>query len=259
MRKIQVGTDGVSTPTGKTGRAPFLAPGVRVGPWRVEAALGSGWEGNVYRVRRGRRRQVLKCYRRRPGVQESVEEQVRHLGELRGCSSVPALEHRFQLVQRSAEWPSVVLTYLPGISLAQWHAQQSSSTRGVHTQRLVFLALLKALKRLHDRGSYHGDLHDENVLISRRGRGFQVSLIDPFPQEGPVQALQEQDLVDAVRLFGWLLGGAQAYATHPAWVRRILAGLQARHILARYASVTDLLAQLRQGSSGVEGSGPQRP
>lgn len=95
-------------------------------------------------------------------------------------------------------------------------------------------------------------------MLTRCGSGFRAAFIDPLPQPGAVSALQERDLVEAVRVFAWMLGGMTRYATQPPWVRHILAGLQSRRILSRHASMTELLASVHRGSSARAGPGLSR-
>lgn len=226
----------------RSGAAPELPPGTQLGGVVVEKLLGSGWEGAAYRVRGAgsRKRRVLKCYRRRPGLAPALALRVRHRRSMRGCTVVPPLESELRLVMGQREWPAWVLRYAPGESLLAIHGRHPSGRIPLDRARSLLLAVLRSLAQLHARGSYHGDLHEGNILISRCGRGIRAHLVDPFPQSGCVQALQDADLVQLVRMFSSLLGGAAAYAQHPGWIREILRGGQARRILARFPNVTEL-------------------
>jgi serine/threonine protein kinase len=239
--------------TARYGEAPDFEPGVRVGGVIVEAKLGTGWEGSVYRVRGlgTRQRRVLKCYRRRPGLMPAIASRVKYLRQLHGCTSVPNLESQVRLIQGRREWPALLLQYAPGVCLTELHARRPSGRLPLADARPVFLALLRALECLHMRGSYHGDLHEGNILIARCGRGLRAHLVDPFPQAGAVRSLQASDLVESVRVFGRLLGGGASYASHPRWVREVLRGSQSRRILDRFESVTELLRFVRKGAAAV--------
>ena len=233
----------------RLGEAPELRPGARVGGVVVEAKLGTGWEGSVYRVRGvgTRQRRVLKCYRRRPGLRPALASRVRYLRKLHGCNVVPRLESQVRLVQGRREWPALLLQYAPGVSLAEMHKRRPSGRLPLAEARPVFLAMLRALECLHARGSYHGDLHEGNIVVAPCGRGLRAHLVDPYPQAGVVCALQAADLVESVRIFGRLLGGGASYSSHPRWVREVLRGSQARRILDRFDSVTELLQFVRKG------------
>jgi serine/threonine protein kinase len=238
------------------GEAPDLLPGARVGGVVIEAKLGTGWEGSVYRVRGlgTRQRRVLKCYRRRPGLKPAIASRVKYLRKLRGCTAVPNLESQVRLIQGRREWPALLLQYAPGVCLSELHARRPSGRLPLAEARPIMLAILRALDRLHTRGSYHGDLHEGNVLIAPCGRGIRAHLVDPYPQAGAVCSLQAADLVESVRVFGRLLGGGASYSSHPRWIREVLRGSQARRILDRFASVTDLLQFVQKGAAAVRRS-----
>lgn len=257
MKQIILSAQRVPSSSRQSGEAPDLEPGARVGGVIIEAKLGSGWEGSVYRVRGlgTRQRRVLKCYRRRPGLKPAIASRVQYLRKLHGCSAVPNLESQVRLIQGRREWPALLLQYSPGVSLADLHARRPSGRLPLAQARPILLAILRALERLHALGSYHGDLHEGNVLVARCGRGLRAHLVDPYPQAGAVCALQAADLVESVRVFGRLLGGGASYASHPRWVREVLRGSQARRILDRFASVTELLQFVQKGAATVGRSG----
>ena len=217
---------------------PDFLPGRWVGHYQVVSCLGAGWEGRVYRVRDSRHRShVLKVYRRQALASGmSWRTRLRHLRRVHGFGSGASL----RLVHRCQAWQGVLLPYQPGESLCSMLAVRRNGALSLREARLAFLAILRALARLHERGAYHGDLHEGNILLVRCGLGYRASFIDPLPQPGAVRALQERDLVEAVRVFAWMLGGRARYSRHPAWVRQILCGLQSRRILARHRSVTEL-------------------
>lgn len=210
----------------------------------------------MYRVRDPAHRcQALKIYRAQALASgASWHARLRQLRRVQGAGPGASV----RLVYRQRAWQGVLLPYVPGESLSGLLASRVEGSLPLHEARLAFLAILRSLERLHERGAYHGDLHEGNIMLSRCGTGFRAAFIDPLPQPGAVSALQERDLVEAVRVFAWMLGGTASYAGQPCWVRRILGGLQGRRILARHASVTELLASVRRGSSARAGPGLSR-
>jgi serine/threonine protein kinase len=253
MERVVLSTRRGYASSSRFDEAPDFLPGVRVGGVVIEAKLGTGWEGAVYRVRGlgTRQRRVLKCYRRRPGLKPAIDSRVKYLRRLKGCTAVPNLESQVRLIQGRREWPALLLQYAPGVCLTELHARRTSGRLPLAEARLVFLAILRALQRLHARGSYHGDLHEGNVLIAPSGRGIRAHLVDPYPQAGAVCSLQAADLVESVRVFGRLLGGGASYSSHPRWVREVVRGSQAQRILDRFESVTELLRFVQKGAAAV--------
>ena len=255
VKRVSVSTQALAARRARPpGSLPRFLPGGRVGAFRVESCLGSGWEGAVYRVRDPARRAcVLKLFRQRAFASRSdLQQRLRHLRRVQASTGSSSVS--IQLVHRQDAWQAVLLPYQPGESLHAILARRPSGRLPLREAAKAFQAILRELVRLHGRGAYHGDLHEGNVLLARCGRGQRAHFIDPMPQVGARVALQENDLVEAVRLFSWMLGGAPAYASHPAWVRSIIRGSKARAILAHHPRVTDLLAAVRAGMQGRSAS-----
>lgn len=248
MERVLLSEGGGVLPASRSGAAPGLQRGLRVGRVVVEELLGSGWEASVYRVRAkaGRGTRVLKCYRKRPGVGAEVAKRVRHLQGLQGCQAVPGLERQVRLVHGREEWPALLLQYAPGTSLLQLLRRRPSRRLNRPEAVAVMRAVVRALGSLHDRGSYHGDLHEGNILVRRCGRGLRAHLVDPFPHRGSVAYHQRCDVVEAVRTFYYLLGGAAAYSRQPAWVKDICRGLRSELVLRQTPDAHALLRKLER-------------
>jgi serine/threonine protein kinase len=103
-------------------------------------------------------------------------------------------------------------------------------------------ALADGIELIHDRGEYHGDLHEDNVLVQRRGLGFDVKLVDMFRWGKPSAANIHEDVIDLVKLFHLAVGGPRRYAQQPQEVKEICRGLRRSLILERFRTA----GQLRQ-------------
>jgi len=101
-------------------------------------------------------------------------------------------------------------------------------------------AILRGLDQLHARGAYHGDLHTGNIILQRVGKGFRAHFVDPFPQAGSIDRLQQDDLVEVVRIVDDLLAAAPAAAL-PAWARGMTANRRRDRILRCYSTVGEFL------------------
>ena len=73
---------------------------------------------------------------------------------------------------------------------------------------------------------YHGDLHDANVLVKRRGIFFDVKILDFYHWGSPTAAHIRDDVADLVRILYDAVGGKSRYASQPpeslqpGWARR---------------------------------------
>jgi Tol biopolymer transport system component len=148
------------------GEAP-LAPGTNLGPYRVEALLGVGGMGEVYRARDSRlgRDVALKVLPR-----QLASDPVRRERLLKEARSAAALNHpnicTVHEVGHADDRDYVVFEHIEGQTLA-------SVTRpgGLPLRELmdIFLPLSDALAYAHQRGLVHRDLKPANMMVSTRG------------------------------------------------------------------------------------------
>lgn len=173
-----------------------LSPGTRLGPYQIEAAIGAGGMGEVYRAidtRLGRSVAVKviaadltreSAFLDRFGREASVLSTLNHpnictlhdIGDANGA--------RF-----------VVMEYLQGRTLAQWiDTDRKGLTAPAVTERVIAMALsiADALNHAHSRGIVHRDLKPANVMITPAG----VKVVDfglakalrPRGEEAPTEA-----------------------------------------------------------------------
>lgn len=115
-----------------------------------------------------------------------------------------------------------------------------TSFEGLH----LLHALARGVEQIHRRGEYHGDIHDDNVIVSRFGLTFTLKLIDLFRLDQPRVESRKADIVDMVRVLYDALGGAKRYANHPPAVKQICCGLKHSLILKKFPTVARLRRHL---------------
>ncbi|NIM60602.1 MAG: protein kinase, partial [Acidobacteria bacterium] len=86
-------------------------------------------------------------------------------------------------------------------------------------------AVAKGVAQIHQRGEYHGDLHDRNVLVRRRGVHFDVKLLDLFSDKSSTRHRQQDDVIDLAGLLYGMVGGRERYAQQPAEIKAICRGM----------------------------------
>ena len=144
--------------------------GTTVGGYRLEARLGEGGQGTVYRARRGGRLYALKFLSL--GVEQwawrelEVRLRLRRVGAVRleGCGHWPDQAPRFFYL---------VMPYVRGCRLDAWVAHKNPTAREV---ALLVRELARQLVAMHRAGVVHRDVKSANVLV-RHGDGRPV-LVD---------------------------------------------------------------------------------
>ena len=138
-----------------------LAPGRLLGRFGVEALLGSGASGVVYRARdrRGGGQRALKVLRSpSPAQRARFEREVDLLRAIRHPNVVGLLD-----VIEVGGAPALVLEYVPGPSLREALAAGTLSPADVHA---IARGVMAGVGALHEAGVVHRDLKPANILLA---------------------------------------------------------------------------------------------
>ncbi|QRK09397.1 serine/threonine protein kinase [Archangium violaceum] len=135
--------------------------GTRVGGYRLEARLGEGGQGTVYRARRGGRLYALKFLALESPDwawrELEVRLRLRHVGEL-------AVEGHGLWPHQGPRFLYLVTPYVRGRPLYAWAKEKNPTARQV--VRLV-LEVARQLVEVHRAGVVHRDIKGPNVLVWR--------------------------------------------------------------------------------------------
>lgn len=211
----------------------------------IERPLGSGYEGEVYVVNEkgtGIRRAAKIYYPQRDPLGKNAIAYARKLDALRHCPILLQYLHQEQITVKRQKVTVVVSELVEGQKLSEFLERQNtlSTFEALH----VLHVLARGIAPIHARGEYHGDIHDDNVMIRRVGIGFEVKLLDFFDLGKPTKAKIHKDVLNLIMVFHTLVGGRHKYADQPKVVKDIIRGLKDSLILERFQSAGDIARHL---------------
>lgn len=225
-----------------------LSPGrVIARKYEVISLLGSGWEGEVYKIREkntGIERAAKLFFPQRNVRSRTSNFYARKLHKLRHCPIVIQYYTEESIRYRGATITVLVSEYVEGVLLSDFLKQQRG--RRISPFQAVHLlhSLVVGIECVHRLREYHGDLHPENIIVSRYGLRFELKLLDMFHWTTPKRENIQDDICDLVRIFYDATGGAAHYANQPDAVKYICCGLKRTLILDRFPTVVHLRQHL---------------
>jgi serine/threonine protein kinase len=225
-----------------------LAPGrILAKKYEVIAVLGSGWEGEVYRIREtstGIERAAKLFFPQRNRRNKSAKSYATKLHKLRDCPIVIHYHTEETVVVRRTPITVLVSEYVEGELLSAFLERQPR--KRLHPFQALHLlhALITGIADIHHRREYHGDLHSENVIVTRHGLGFELKILDLIQWEAPKREAMQDDICDAVRIFYDALGGARTYSHQSQQIKSIIRGNKRSLILKRFPTAMHLKAHL---------------
>lgn len=155
----------------------FLDAGTRVGHYRIEAPLGRGGMGTVYRalqVEPVRRSVALKLLR---GTQLDTLQRAYFEVERQMLAQMqhPAIAQIFDAGTTDAGAPYFAMEYIEGLPIARY-----CETRGLSLDARIalFAQVCDGVQHAHSKGIVHRDLKPDNILVAEVDGGALPKIID---------------------------------------------------------------------------------
>lgn len=236
---------GKTTNRRRINRFDFPAGRILAGKYETIAQIGAGWEGEVYLVREcstGIERAAKFWYPHRNPGNRAVRFYAKKLHKLRHCPILIQYHTQETISHGNQPVRFLVSEFVEGELLSDFLARQPGKRIPVFQALHLLYALAAGIESIHNLREYHGDLHDENVVVRRYGLSFDLKLVDMF-QWGPASPENiHEDVCNLVRIFYDAIGGQKRYAKQPPEAKAICCGLKRSLILQKYRNA----GQLRQ-------------
>ncbi|MCA8918232.1 MAG: protein kinase family protein [Planctomycetes bacterium] len=207
---------------------PFnFQPGrVLAGKYVVAEFLGGGWEGEAYLVHEkstGFPRVAKFYYPERNEKGKSLKEYVKRLERLSDLNCVIRYMHSDSIRYRGQRLDFMVSTRAPGKQLSYYIKKRGGALHPLEAL-LITEQIATGLEAIHAQGLYHGDVHEDNVMVRRVGIHYQVLFLD-FIHLGPTtRERKRDDVYDMLTLLRDMTGGKNTYAKQPALVKALVKG-----------------------------------
>ena len=205
--------------------------------FEVVSKLGQGWEGEVYLIREvltGIERAAKFFYPQRNPSNKSFKFYAQKLHKLRHSPILIQYISQDTITYRGVPITFLVSDYVEGELLSEYISRQPgkrlSAFQGLH----LLHALAKGMESIHNANEYHGDLHTDNIIISRFGLSYDLKLIDMYYWKSPRHENIRYDVVSMVKIFYEVLGGKKHYAKQPAEIKSIICGQKDSLILKKF-------------------------
>jgi serine/threonine protein kinase len=229
-----------------------LRPGLTLGRnYYVVEFLGSGWEGEVYKVEE-RRTGILRAakifYDHSTLKAAQLRRYTRKLHKLRGCSIITQYHHRDIARVSGRQVEILVSDFAEGVLLSDY-LNRKRGKRLVPFEALHLIhSLALGVEQIHFLGEYHGDIHTDNILVSKRGLGFEVHLIDFLDLGRSTREKIQIDVFDLIGVFYELIGGAIGYQRCGQGIHGLIMGRKKSLISKKFKTA----GQLRLAMENME-------
>ena len=219
--------------------------------YTIDKKIGGGWEGEVYKAEETLTRipVALKFFYPFRNKNNKVARQ--YAQRLHKLTESPVSINYYtqeEIKFRGEPITCFVYEYAEGMILSSFLKRQPGQRVGIMQGLLLLHSLTRGIESVHFHNEYHGDLHTDNIIIRRRGLGFDFKLLDMYNWGDAKSLNKAEDILNLIRIFHEAIGGKKYYAKHPQEVKDICMGLRSNLIKKKFKSAT----MLRQYIENIE-------
>ena len=231
-------------PTTKVNNFNFLENKIIANKYTLHGKLGKGWEGEVYKATEIATK--LPCaikffYPQRNKNNKIANTYANKLYNL-AASPVAIKYYTQETIQfKSQKITCFIFEYAEGEILSTFLNRQIGKRIGVLQGLQLLHSLTTGIESLHRLDEYHGDLHQDNIIIKRRGLGFDFKLLDMYNWGDSKKLNRAEDICSLIRLFYDSIGGKKQYQKHPPEVKEICLGLKKSLIIKKFKTASHLI------------------
>ena len=215
--------------------------------YEIVSYLGGGWEGEVYKIRElvtNIDRTAKLFYPKRNQNNKTITQYAKKLHRLQNCDIIIHYHTTETLMFKGVPITVLISEYVEGELLSdhikKHRGQRLSVFQAVH----LLHALATGISSVHQAGEYHGDLHDNNIIVQRLGLTYQLKLLDLYHHGRTTRENLNNDVCEMIGVFYESLGGQKRYAKLPKQVKHICSGLKRSLINKKFRRAIDLCDHL---------------
>jgi len=215
--------------------------------YEVIEKLGDGLESEVYKISEistGIIRAAKLFFPHRNINNKTSSRYAKQLHKLRYCPIVIQYHTEEKFIYRKMPITILISEFIEGEPLADFIKRQRGRRLSAFQAVHFLYSLVEGLEHIHYMNEYHGDLHDENIIVNRFGLGFELKLLDSYHRPYSKRENIQKDIIDTIKIFYDVLGGKKYYSKHPAVIKNICCGLKHNLILNKFKNTSQLREHL---------------
>lgn len=211
--------------------------------YEIVSRLGGGWEGEVYLVKEAGT-DILRAakffYPKRNLKNKTVNFYAKKLHKLHSCNALIKYLSQDIIIHEEEEITYLISEFVEGRTLSSFLDSRRGKKLTPFQALHLLYAIAKGVEEIHYLKEYHGDLHTDNVIITKFGLDFGVKLIDVFQWGRATSGSIQDDVIDMIRIFYDAMGGAKTYPQQTQEIKDIVCGLKKSIIRKKFKTAGHL-------------------
>jgi serine/threonine protein kinase len=217
------------------------------GKYIILEKLGSGYEGEVYKVKElttGIIRTAKFFYHQRNINNKAAIRYAKLLHNLSECQLIIHYHTHETIMHNKKSVTYLISEYVEGEILSDYIDRQPNKRIGRTLALQLIHTILIGLEFMHSKKILHGDLHSDNIIVTRYGLGFKIKILDMHWWGSGCRVGIVDDIHEVITVLYECLGGRKTYAKHPKQIKNICLGLKKTLIAKKFKNATMLRVYL---------------